>query len=95
MLNLIIKQLLNFSRISAFERRSLTYNILNFLPNYQIEDLDSKLSQESFRVELIKILERKHFLSDYVIRNRRKRVFPNHKIRRIPKIIDVDSLNRM
>ncbi len=89
MLNLIIKQLLNFSRISAFERRSLTYNILNFLPNYQIEDLDSKLSQESFRVELIKILERKHFLSDYVIRNRRKRVFPNHKIRRIPKIIDV------
>ncbi|WP_457559470.1 helicase-related protein [Candidatus Harpocratesius sp.] len=89
MLNLVISQLLNFSRISAFERRSLIYNILNFLPNFQVKALDENLKKKSFRTTLVQTLEKKHFLSDFVIRNRRKRVFPHHKIKRIPKIIDV------
>lgn len=88
-LNLIVRQLFNFTRISAFERRSLTYNILNFLPNYDVSELEANLSKVTFRKHLIAKLEQKHFLSDFVIRNRRKRVFPNHKIKRIANVIDV------
>ncbi|MHA1672852.1 MAG: DEAD/DEAH box helicase [Promethearchaeota archaeon] len=89
LLNLIIRQLFNFTRISAFERSSLTYNILNFLPNYGKQELDQNLTKKSFREQLISKLEQHHFLSDFVIRNRRKRAFPNHKIKRVAQVIDV------
>ncbi len=89
LLNLVVKQLLNFTRISAFERSSLTYNILNFLPNYNKSELDRNLTKKSFRQQLVSKLEKHHFLSDFVIRNRRKRAFPNHKIKRVAQVIDV------
>ncbi|WP_371805065.1 DEAD/DEAH box helicase [Candidatus Lokiarchaeum ossiferum] len=90
LLNLVVKNLQLFTSINSYERDALVYQIKSFHIKITETELNEKLRFESFRREIIAKLEQKHFLSRYVIRNRRRVVFPDNPIKRIPQIIDVD-----
>jgi superfamily II DNA or RNA helicase len=88
-LNLVIRNLYNFTSINAFERKALVEQILSFDIPLTQEELDTKIRFQPNRYALIEQLEQKHFLSRYVVRNRRRIVFPNRKIRRIAQVVEV------
>ena len=90
LLNLVVKNLRFFTSINSYERDALIYQIQSFHIKITETELNEKLRFEPFRREIIAKLEKKHFLSRYVIRNRRRIVFPDNPIRRIPQIIDVE-----
>ncbi|MHA1648103.1 MAG: DEAD/DEAH box helicase [Promethearchaeota archaeon] len=89
LLNVIVRNLRNFTRINAYERNALIPQIQNFNLKYSYGEIERRIKYESFRDKLIPELENNHFLSKYVIRNRRRIAFPNRKIRRIPKVIRI------
>ncbi|MHA1854964.1 MAG: DEAD/DEAH box helicase [Promethearchaeota archaeon] len=93
LLNVLVKNLQNFTRLNTYERKALQYQISAF--NIAIEDdiLEKKLRFPHYRKDLIQKLEDQHFLSRYVIRNRRRIVFPNNPIKRIPRVIEVELQN--
>ncbi len=94
LLNLVVKNLYIFTRLNTYERNALIPQIQTFEPSLSESYLDSKLGTKSFRKELIHSLEKHHFLSRYVIRNRRRKVFPDQKIHRIPQIVEVELTQR-
>jgi len=51
--------------------------------------LENKLKFGQVRKKIIHKVENKHFLSRFVIRNRRRNVFPDSKIKRVPRIVEV------
>ncbi len=90
LLNLVVKNLKFFTNINSYERDALVYQIQSFHLNISETELNEKLRFDSYRKQIISQLEKKHFLSRYVIRNRKRVVFPDSPVRRIPRIIDVD-----
>lgn len=89
-INQIVRNLRDFTRINAFERKALENQIAYFDIGIPFDQIEEHIKSPSKRLELITRLEKKHFLSRYVIRNRRRIVFPNSPIKRIPLIIEVD-----
>ncbi len=90
LLNLLVKNLRNFTRINTYERSALKYQIPSFNIYIDDDELDKTLRFPHHREALIQKLENQHFLSKFIIRNRRRIVFPDNPIRRIPHIIEVE-----
>ncbi|MHA1510646.1 MAG: DEAD/DEAH box helicase, partial [Promethearchaeota archaeon] len=90
LLNLLVKNLRNFTRINTYERSALKYQIPSFNINIDEDELDRTLRFPHRREELIQKLENQHFLSKFIVRNRRRIVFPDNPVRRIPHIIEVE-----
>ncbi len=88
-LNLLVKNLHNFKRLNSYERKALIPQLQYYGITQSESELEAKIQFQQNRMKLIKELEKKHFLSRYIIRNRRRIVFPNHPIKRIPKIINI------
>ncbi len=90
LLNLLVKNLKNFTRINTYERKALKFQIPAFNINIDEDELDRTLRFPHRREELIQRLENQHFLSKFIIRNRRRIVFPDNPVRRIPRVIEVE-----
>ena len=88
--NLIIKNILNYTRLSVFESQGIIHQIMSLNLGYTSETVVEELVKDrTKRLTIIEKIVDNHFLSKYVIRNRRRKVFPESKIRRIAKIINV------
>ncbi|QEE17283.1 helicase-related protein [Promethearchaeum syntrophicum] len=90
LLNTIVKNLRNFTRINTYERNALKYQISSFNINIDSNGFDQTLRFPHHREALIQKLENQHFLSKFIIRNRRRIVFPDNPVRRIPHVIEVE-----
>jgi superfamily II DNA or RNA helicase len=89
LLNLAVNNLQNFTRINSYERSALPHQILTFNIKTTESQIERNIRFKTWRAEIISQLEEQHFLSRFVIRNRRRVVFPDRKIRRRPQVIEV------
>lgn len=88
-LSYLINNLINYNGLNQFEKEQFPHLLKRYEPQLDIEKFPKIMNDPRQIGDIVERLKQRNFLSKYIIRNRRKTAFPNHKIRRIPKNVSV------